>query len=703
MTGDHCDLVGALEWIDPARLSYQEWVDVGMALHESGIACDEWESWSRRDPARYHEGECERKWRGFGAGVGDHVKSGTVARMAMGAGWSPTGPDAAIGWDDTITTTDATWADEGRPDEGIPERSDTEQLSEYLGALFDDDDIVGYVCGSWETPDGRKVPSKGHWDRNAGRLRQELSKAEDIGSVLGDYDASVGAWIRFNPLDGKSCGNANVTEFRYALVESDTLPYERQLGAIRSMHLPCAAIVDSAGKSVHAIVKVDAGNDYDLYRKRVEELYAFCRKKGFEPDTQNKNPSRLSRLPGAMRNGRVQTLISTNEGPESWDAWQEWVLESEDDLPDTTSLDSVWGHMPELSTPLIGTEERGILRHGHKMLVAGPSKAGKSFLLIELARAIATGGQWCGYPCSRGKVLYVNLEIDKASLLHRFRDIWTDNGNTNTDGIDNVDVWNLRGHAIPMDQLAPRLIHRARGKGYAAVIIDPIYKVITGDENSASEMADFTNQFDKVCDQLGTAVIYCHHHSKGAQGQKKSMDRASGSGVFARDPDAMLDLAPLDVPEEDSARMGTTTAWRITATLREFATPDPIDLYFRYPVHVVAGATDDIHHWKVEGEDAFGKQRRDATKAKREKADEDNRERRRLLHDAIAECASEGIPATRRNILEQIGEYDGKAVTEGQVKAWVSAKWSGLEESLIAGNGSAKVYSVSDDDDDNFA
>ena len=58
-------------------------------------------------------------------------------------------------------------------------------------------------------------------------------------------------------------------------------------------------------------------------------------------------------------------------------------------------------------------------------------------------------------------------------------------------------------------------------------------------------MAKFCNQFDLVCRALDCAVIYCHHHSKGAQGGKRSMDRASGSGVFARDPDAMLDMTEL--------------------------------------------------------------------------------------------------------------------------------------------------------------
>ena len=84
-----------------------------------------------------------------------------------------------------------------------------------------------------------------------------------------------------------------------------------------------------------------------------------------------------------------------------------------------------------------------------------------------------------------------------------------------------------------MDKLAPKLIRRAAKKNYIAIIIDPIYKVITGDENSADQMANFCNQFDKVCTELGCAVIYCHHHSKGSQGGKRAMDRASGSGAVS--------------------------------------------------------------------------------------------------------------------------------------------------------------------------
>ena len=673
---DHSDLAQALDYIDPARLSYQEWVDVGMALHESGLPWTLWDEWSRRDHGRYHEGECERKFKGFGSGMGEHVKSGTVAAMARANGWAPAGEDRAIGWDDEVMLgPDPTWVE---PAEISPSgKPPTTQLFEYVQTLFDDDDWVGYVNESYMR-DGRGIPAnKGHKIK-AGELLSMLTKTEKLDHVIGDWDRDIGAWIRFNPLDDKGFGNANVTEFRYALVESDSLPIEKQKPMIEAMNLPCAAIVSSGGKSVHAIVRVDAGNQYDLYRKRVERLYDYCRKHGFEPDTQNKNPSRLSRMPGVTRGEQTQELLAIGVGAESWQAWEDWVAESEDDLPDAESLFDRLSAAEPLSEPIIGDESHGLLRRGHKMLVQGPSKAGKSMLLIELAIAVATGSDWLGYACKRGKVLYVNLEIDPPSLDCRFRKIAEDPQTRGTSGSDwqrNIDVWNLRGKSAPMDVLAPRLIRRMVGKDYSMVIVDPLYKVITGDENSASEMARFCNQFDKVASQTGASVVYCHHHSKGFQGAKRAIDRGSGSGVFGRDPDAILDVAPLELPEKRAMQLDKTTCWRVSVTLREFATPDPIDLFYRYPVHL-NDANGELAKYKVEGEDPHlrNKEKRDREQAEKFKADQD--EKNQLLKEAIDACTEEGIEPSRANILEVIGEYKGKAVTEGQVRDWTTPKKS---------------------------
>ena len=131
------------------------------------------------------------------------------------------------------------------------------------------------------------------------------------------------------------------------------------------------------------------------------------------------------------------------------------------------------------------------------MLLAGPSKAAKSYLLIELCAAIAEGREWIGWQCTQGKIMYVNLELDRASCLHRFKDVYTSLA-WDPKNVRNIDIWNLRGKSVPMDKLAPKLIRRAQKKGYIAIVIDPIYKIITGDENSADQMAKFCNEFDRV-------------------------------------------------------------------------------------------------------------------------------------------------------------------------------------------------------------
>ena len=718
------DLMEVLAHIDPARLSYQGWLNVGMALKEEGYAADTWDAWSRRDPARYHANECAKKWDSF-QGAGTPVAGGTIVQYAREQGWEPPREEGrALDWDSVIgggAIVDANWL-EARE---VPEARDwhpARELIRYLELLFEAGDTVGYVTSAWWNEEGgRFLPSRGNWDRTAGELIEALSRCgDDIGSVLGDYRPEAGAWIRFNPLDGNGCKNENVTDFRYALVESDTMDIERQFALICELELPARVVVHSGGKSLHAIVHIGAAN-YEEYRRRVDYLYAVCEKNGLKIDSQNRNPSRLSRMPGATRAGKRQYIVAENIGKENYEQWREWIEGIQDGLPEPENVEQVWNDLPRLSPPLI----EGVLRQGHKMLLAGPSKAGKSFALIELCMAIAEGRRWLGWQCAQGRVLYVNLELDRASCLHRIHDVYAALG-VEPANLRNFDVWNLRGKAVPMDKLAPRLIRRAAKRDYIAIVIDPIYKVITGDENSADQMARFCNQFDLVCTELGCAVIYCHHHSKGLQGQKRSMDRASGSGVFARDPDAMLDMIELDVPpalkkaegdraaldvciraldaaatvadwreyasqdalcslaqtqllaqklltEADYARLLTAiqaarersdkrTAWRIEGTLREFERFPPRDLWFDYPAHQMdgAGCLQDV---EAAGEQPAWEK---ASQQRRENAKARKQEKKTEFERAVEE-ANFGDPPTKKQLAEYLGVSE--KTVENRMKA----------------------------------
>ena len=575
------NVLKALDYIPASSTSYAEWIMIGQALKEEGYPCSVWDDWSRND-SRYKPGECERKWRSFN-GSSNPIKGGSIVQMAKDRGWSPVYEysNGVMEWDDVIE-----YDGDGITFETETTLTPAEQLITYLKTLFKDDEYVGYVTNDvWQDSDGKYMPSKGVYDRTAKELIQLLEKhKDDLGAVVGDAKPECGAWIRFNPVDGKGVKNENITRYTYALVESDDMPIAEQNAFYRKLELPIACLVYSGGKSIHAIVRVDA-TDSEEYRKRVDFLYDFLERNGLKIDKANRNPSRLSRMPGVMRDGKEQTLLATNIGRKSWIDWLDFAEGINDELPQLVCLQDQLATPPTLPEELI----KGVLRCGHKMLISGSSKAGKSFLLMELCIALAEGTEWLGFKCKKSKVLYVNLEIDPASCIHRFQAIY-DALKIKPLHSKDIQVWNLRGHAVPLDKLVPKLIRRVKNQGFNAVIIDPIYKVITGDENNASEMGAFCNQFDKICTETGCSTIYCHHHSKGSQGAKRAMDRASGSGVFARDPDAQLDMIQLETSEEfitENADDLGATAWRLECSLREFPNFKPVNFWFEYPIHKV--------------------------------------------------------------------------------------------------------------------
>lgn len=621
------EILSALGCIPVKDCTYAEWLGIGMALKDAGFGCEVWDDWSKND-RRYVEGDCARRWATF-KGSERPVTVRTIRAMARKRGWVSASCD---------------FQDEQEP-------TPRDMLIRYLETLYQPEDIVGYATQIARDQRGRPRPINTNLALKASEFIGRLREAEDIQTVIGPYRPDCGAWIRPNPLDGKGQSDRNVSSYRYVLVESDELSREEQERFYRRYELPVACLVDSAGKSLHAIVRIDAPNERE-YRSRVNYLFRFLERRGFPVDGANRNPSRLSRMPGVTRNGVTQRLLATNIGKPTWSEWLEFAEELAL-LPEPLRLSDV-----ETPPPKPPELIRGILRRGHKMLIAGPSKAGKSFLLIELAIAIAEGSRWLGFSCVQGKVLYVNLEIDPASCIDRFITIYGRLG-FSPPHTENITVWNLRGHALPLDRLVPILVRRMKDEQFAAVIIDPIYKVITGDENNASDMGAFCNQFDKICTEMGAAAIYCHHHSKGAQGGKKAMDRASGSGVFARDPDAQLDVIELKKPlfkevetetEEGEVveieRFDTTrTAWRLEASLREFPPIAPVNFYFDYLLHPLdAEGTLATYCPEGSGLANLALSSRKSTPEMRQKR----------LHDAFDAACEDGIASVKR-MAEGVG------------------------------------------------
>ncbi len=167
MARSNDELIQLLDYINPATLSYQEWVDVGMALKHEGVDVSVWDAWSRAD-SRYHVGECRKKWESFN-GSASPVTGGTIVQMAKDAGWRPMSdvPDRELDWDSVIggretgvVIQDPGWL-EGKELQEPVQWDPVQELITYLETLFDSTDNVGYVTTSFER-DGKHLPTKGN-------------------------------------------------------------------------------------------------------------------------------------------------------------------------------------------------------------------------------------------------------------------------------------------------------------------------------------------------------------------------------------------------------------------------------------------------------------------------------------------------------------------------------------------------------------
>jgi hypothetical protein len=177
------------------------------------------------------------------------------------------------------------------------------------------------------------------------------------------------------------------------------------------------------------------------------------------------------------------------------------------------------------------------------MILGAPSKAHKSWCLLDLAVSVATGSEWLGFKTHPCKVLYLNFEIPREFAIQRL--IFVSNAKC-VEYSPNLAIWNLRGADTRAEILIPKIIARCKAEGFRLVIIDPAYKLQGADydENSASAVHNLLRQIERLGTELNAAIVTAAHFAKGSAAGKDALDRISGSGVFARDPDVFVTLTP---------------------------------------------------------------------------------------------------------------------------------------------------------------
>lgn len=182
------------------------------------------------------------------------------------------------------------------------------QARAWIDSLFFPEDVV-CLCFDKAT----RFPAT-EWYAYAGQLLDAGDPMLEM--LLSQAKQHVGLYAVQNPIGG--CGgsrkDANVSDLRWALVECDELPPDKQLERMCALLFEpedtgwkCKAITWSGNKSYHAIVYVGA-RSRDEYDSKVDDLYAFCDANGLPVDHSCRNPARLTRMPGVRRGDQAQVL-----------------------------------------------------------------------------------------------------------------------------------------------------------------------------------------------------------------------------------------------------------------------------------------------------------------------------------------------------------------------------------------------------------
>lgn len=240
--------------------------------------------------------------------------------------------------------------------------------------------------------------------------------------------------------------------------------------------------------------------------------------------------------------------------------------------PACKSIRQLLSDHPALRRPVI----HGLLRQGETANLIAPPKIGKSWLVTDLALAIATGRPWLDtFDTEAGNVLLVDNELHPETSANRIPKVADARRIPLAEIADSVFVDNLRGRLKDIHSLGPYFQQLQPGF-FKLVVLDAFYRFMPrdSDENDNAGMAQVYNLIDCYAGMLGCSFVLIHHSTKGNQSGKSVVDVGAGAGSQSRATDTHLILRP---HEQDDVVV-------LDAVVRSWPPIEPRCLRWTFPV-----------------------------------------------------------------------------------------------------------------------
>jgi RecA-family ATPase len=384
--------------------------------------------------------------------------------------------------------------------------------ADVLLNCFTNEDIICITNEAGQTEDGKWFPaSKGIFLTRA----EWITKFFGPGAVGAAKFAGTesGAWIRINPFtpDDFTGTDGAVSNYRHVLVEFDKKPKDEQVAIFQQSNLPISLLVDSGGKSVHAWVRVDAQTK-EQWEERRNTVYDYL--SDHEPDPQNKNPSRWSRLGGVMRGENEQKIVAFKTGALDWDDFVAW--REGQDFPQEVSTETLENYDTRNDPNHVVGHGRYLCRGG-SLLVTGQSGIGKSSFVMQMAASWAIGRELFGIPVIHPlKIAVVQAECDIGDLAEAYQGVssgmrlspeekalcktnlkfFTEASKTGKDFVD----------------LCRKIIVRHK---LDVLVADPLLSYVGGDLSKQEVCSHFLrNLVQPVLQETGCIMVFIHHEGK---------------------------------------------------------------------------------------------------------------------------------------------------------------------------------------------
>lgn len=224
----------ALAHVQCVEASYTEWLNAGAALKSAGCSWADWDSWSRTDPARYHEGECQSRWGNLPTQIG----VGTLIDMAKARGYVPSWAKADAPTRQSApkpAAREAAWTQE-RMDAYIEECA-AASTDYWAGRGLTQETVAKYRLGydraanAVTIPDGtgrsvkvRRITAADKsrryaqhrcdgWRQDAPYLADALESAEPVIAVEGEIDALTLRQLGYNSCALRGAGQGGSAEY----------------------------------------------------------------------------------------------------------------------------------------------------------------------------------------------------------------------------------------------------------------------------------------------------------------------------------------------------------------------------------------------------------------------------------------------------------------------------------------------------------